>query len=1006
MVLRLARSLPVRFCIVILLCFSVAPIAGAQPMGAAGGSFGATPQPSDQAREALAQRTAQEKAERIERMASREGKVLGLEADARYSEPYVQGEVLVRFRPGITATAQSAMHASVGATLERSIKGLPGLDLVHVKSGTSVVDAIAKYSAMPGIAYAEPNFLKETYATPNDPKYSSGELWGLRNTGQDGGTDDADIDAGEAWNLNTGSSDVIVGVIDSGVDWNHPDLAANMWHNPGETPGNGVDDDDNGYVDDYYGYDFTDQDSDPNGGNPHGTHVAGTIGGVGNNGVGVTGVNWDVSIAALRVGVGLGTGISTAAVVEAVCYARDMEFPVVNCSFGGTQLSQAEFDAFETYDGLVCAAAGNSGEDNDDVPHYPSSFDLDNIIGVGASDRNDMPTDFSCYGATSVDVFAPGNEIWSCVIGEPGGGEAWEPYFEDDFSTLDNWIDGSVRDPDHPTLGDMPWTLSSSIYYTPPTSAYYKWDIPDWFVFQSGWLETNGSVDLSGAEMARINYNTAYWLDDGSGFSNYGSLEAWAPGLSEPWTIDFFMDRSGNNNGDWESRYVDSNADLGYFIGEPEVHLIWIFEQFATVTGWGEWVVDDFSLETGVSRPDDSVAYDSWPGTSMATPHVAGIAALMLAEKPGLSAAQMKDIIMDTVDVPGTLDGKCVTEGRVNAAEAVEKAGATIPEPPDDGGGGGGDWGENGLMIVAGPDRYGTAIEASKMSYSDGEADTVVVATGENWPDALGGSALAGAVGGPLLLTRTAALPPAVSQEITRLGATKAYVLGGDGAIGPAVLSSLKSQLGAANVVQLEGPTRYETAQKVAAEVVRLTGSNFNGLALVARGDNYPDALAGSPISAAFEAPIVLARPGAAAPTLPTGTTDVAILGGPDVVSSAVENTYKGSLGSDHVVRLGGATRYETADLVAKYGVALGLSWNGAGIATGQNFPDALAGGALLARWGGVMLLTPTDSLHPVAKTTLQQNKTEVQSNFFIIGGAGAISDTVINQVKSATGVQ
>jgi subtilisin family serine protease len=167
----------------------------------------------------------------------------------------------------------------------------------------SVAEAISLYGGSKLVEYMEPNYTItiesiSSQATPNDPSYS--QLWGLHNTGQTGGTADADIDAPEAWDITTGSSNVIVGVIDTGIDYTHPDLVNNMWINTGEIPGNGIDDDGNGYIDDVHGYDFAYDDGNPMDVDGHGTHVAGTIGGQGNNGVGVAGVNWNVKLMALK----------------------------------------------------------------------------------------------------------------------------------------------------------------------------------------------------------------------------------------------------------------------------------------------------------------------------------------------------------------------------------------------------------------------------------------------------------------------------------------------------------------------------------------------------------------------------------------------------------------------------------------------------------------------------------------------------------------------------------
>jgi putative cell wall-binding protein len=306
--------------------------------------------------------------------------------------------------------------------------------------------------------------------------------------------------------------------------------------------------------------------------------------------------------------------------------------------------------------------------------------------------------------------------------------------------------------------------------------------------------------------------------------------------------------------------------------------------------------------------------------------------------------------------------------------------------------------GQIATVAVEGADRFATAVEASKLAYPAG-AETVVLATGENWPDALGGSALAGAVDGPLLLVRATSMPDSTKAEIGRLKAKKAYVLGGSGAVEDVVVAQLKTMLGAGNVIQLEGPTRYETAQKVATEAIRLEGVGFGGHAFVARGDNYPDALAASPLAAAWRAPIILARPGTVAPTLPPEVTSASILGQVDVVSGAIETALKNKLGAGKVERLGGATRYETAALIAQAGIAGGLIWDGLAIATGENFPDALSGGVLCAKRSTVMLLTRTASLPAPVGTCLAANRGAIGTVRFL-GGTTAVSPAVRTAIE------
>ena len=269
-------------------------------------------------------------------------------------------------------------------------------------------DDISKWlAANPHVRYFEPNQNLWTIdAVPNDSRL--GDLWGMNNTGQTGGGNDSDIDAPEAWDLTTGSASVVVGIIDTGVDYNHPDLAANIWTNPGEIAANGVDDDGNGFVDDIHGYDFVNNDGDPIDDDEHGTHVAGTIGGVGNNGSGVVGVNWTSSIMGLKFLDAGGSG-STANAIRAVNYATLMRqqygvnVRVTNNSWGGGGFSQALRDAINAGANagiLFVAAAGNDESNNDTTPSYPASYDIPSILSVAATDHGDVLARFSNYGAT------------------------------------------------------------------------------------------------------------------------------------------------------------------------------------------------------------------------------------------------------------------------------------------------------------------------------------------------------------------------------------------------------------------------------------------------------------------------------------------------------------------------------------------------------------------------------------------------------------------------------
>jgi len=290
-------------------------------------------------------------------------------------------------------------------------------------------------------------------------------------------------------------------------------------------------------------------------------------------------------------------------------------------------------------------------------------------------------------------------------------------------------------------------------------------------------------------------------------------------------------------------------------------------------------------------------------------------------------------------------------------------------------------------------------VEASKRAYPGG-ADTVVIATGADWPDALGGAALAGVAGGPVLLVNGSGLPDAVLDEIERLEAKTAWVLGGTAAVSDGVFGDLEDALGDGNVTRIAGANRFETADKIAQQVIAMRGGDYDGMAFVATGNNFPDALGAAPVAGAKGWPILLADP-ANGLTLPAQVTDVVILGGEGAVSAGVEAGLESVLGDGKVARKGGATRYGTAALVAAYGINHGLHWEGVGVATGASFPDALAGGTMLGTMRTVTLLTPGGMLALDARVPMAMNKELIQTVHFV-GGTGAVSESVRTQVRGA----
>ena len=339
--------------------------------------------------------------------------------------------VIVKLKPGANSNEISNLQAQIGVTKVSTASQL-GIDIWQIPSGT-VEQTISAYKDDPRFEYIEPDYIitlddvqkpsstqessgkiTPQATTPNDPGYS--QLWGLNNTGQSAGTADADIDAPEAWDIQKGNPNLVIGVIDTGVDYNHPDLVGNIWTNPGEIAGDGIDNDNNGYIDDTRGWDFAYNDNNPMDGHGHGTHVSGTIAGKGNNGVGVTGVAWNAKIMPLKMFDDTGSGGYTSNAILAINYATAKGVKLTNNSWGGGGYSQALSDAINTagqQGALFIASAGNATQNTDVTPSYPASYNLSNIISVASTTRTDGLSYFSNYGATTVDLGAPGSDIYS-----------------------------------------------------------------------------------------------------------------------------------------------------------------------------------------------------------------------------------------------------------------------------------------------------------------------------------------------------------------------------------------------------------------------------------------------------------------------------------------------------------------------------------------------------------------------------------------------------------------
>lgn len=339
-------------------------------------------------------------------------------------EPHVDGEILVKLRG-----SEVSLAADYGSAVKEKFR-LPHGTMVKLAVGeTQEAETLFALRQDPRVEFAEPNHLIElggpkpqlsrklaTDATPND---LDPELWGLRNRGQTGGTPGADIKAVEAWEIGTGSWEraPLIAVLDTGIDYSHPDLAANLWKNPGEIPGDGIDNDGNGVVDDLYGYNAFDNNGDPMDGHGHGTHCAGIIAAEGGNGRGVVGVSWRANLMPVRIFDDNGRA-GADAIIRGILYAGEMGAEITSNSWTSLLHNRAVEEAFASYDALHVAAAGNNNYFTDRRPVYPMGFELDNVVSVGATDHNDQRAEFSNYGVRTVDVTAPGKDILSTL---PGG---------------------------------------------------------------------------------------------------------------------------------------------------------------------------------------------------------------------------------------------------------------------------------------------------------------------------------------------------------------------------------------------------------------------------------------------------------------------------------------------------------------------------------------------------------------------------------------------------------
>ena len=570
-------------------------------------------------------------------------------ASASPAPAFVPGQVVVRYVPGTSGAERHELRGEVGG-LEQRI-ALPRAELLDLAPGVSVRNAVAQLEEMPQVAYAEPNFIYHPAFTPNDPLF--GQQWGLRNIGQlingsGGSTLDADIDAQPAWDTTTGLGSVVIAVVDTGLASTHEDLDGNLWTNPDDPTFDDDDDDDNGLEDDVSGWDFVDDDELPTDLDGHGTHVAGILGAEGDNGIGVAGVNWDVSLMALRA-CSLNS-CTNADMTSAFTYAGAHGADAVNASISGPVLSSSQEAAFQSAPNtLFVVAAGNDSTDNDEIARGPCNSTAPNVICVAASGRADELADFSNFGGSSVDLAAPGVSIDSTY-----------PYIDRASVSFGSTANppigpGWTRD-GHPNTWERTTedTQLSNSTLTDSEGGDYANNADNWATF--------GPVDLS----------------DDTGCHLHYELER-ALGLGDFIRVETSVDDDSYSTIDSAAGVVGKDiraVDLSSVSGEPEV---WIrFHLEALGTGTGDGVHID-NVKIRCPQPD---LYSYIGGTSMASPHVAGAAGLLIAQAPSASVATVRGWLLDGVDVKASLDGLVATEGRLNLNRSMSGAlGADIHRP-------------------------------------------------------------------------------------------------------------------------------------------------------------------------------------------------------------------------------------------------------------------------------------------------------------------------------------
>ena len=664
--------------------------------------------------------------------------LLAVPANAAVTDPHVPGEVIVQFAPGASGSEREAVRDDAGTAALEGL-GSRGLQLVEITGEASVGETIRELEADPAVRFAEPNGIEQPFAAPDDPRLP--DLWGLLNAGQTVNgvvsSPDADIDATEAWDIGTGSTDTVIAVTDTGIDPTHPDLAANLWQNPGEVPGNGLDDDANGFVDDVNGYDFIGaEDPNPLDAVGHGTHVSGTIAAVGGNGIGITGVSQRASIMALRVcGV---NGCNVADQTQAINYAAANGARVLNASLGGfsaTENLARRAAIFSHPEVLHVFAAGNDGVSADNSPssctgspaicrsypcaHAPQGTEIDNVVCVAATNQGDGRAGFSNFGPVHVDLGAPGFNTLSA--------NAERPYLTESFA--DAVAYGNRWDPNPGDAND--WSRTNEAYPSSPGGFSMTDSVGGNYLNNT----TYGTITVPfpiGAVNERgcfVDYFRA--IDLGAG----DTFQATLLRNGAPVGTQTYLDADAD---DGTAEFDEIDVPVSTAAGNLQVRFRLVSNNDGIVDDGVH--VDSVSLECGETPgPHD---FDFKNGTSMASPHVAGAAGLLVSRNPAASTTEIREKLLSTADPNAGLTGITTTGGRLNIGTAMARM------PAD-------------TQVTSGPgegEEIGTAIAAFGVASNDPAAGFQCSMDGADYETCgIGGTASLGplAPGGHSLLVRS-----------------------------------------------------------------------------------------------------------------------------------------------------------------------------------------------------------------------------------------------------------